>query len=87
MNQEILVINLFVSRLKTGPVFFFIKADSKKNTLAFDIKKNCFTIDITAKAEHNAANDAIELFLSKKVGKNIKIIRGKKSIKKYVKLL
>lgn len=58
---------------------------SQKNNNIF-IEKNKCVVHIKSKPENNKANDEIETYISKISGVSAKIIRGKTSKKKIIKL-
>ena len=64
-----------------------IKPNSKSNEfLGFDKKKNTYLVKIKARPENNKANIEIIKFLSKILGKRVKIKSGLKSREKIISL-
>lgn len=66
--------------LLKGPVEIKVIPDSKKNKIDGTI------VYVKAKAENGRANDAVVKFISKEIC-GVKIIRGKTSPKKLIKML
>lgn len=65
-----------------------IKPNSPKNeVVGFDSDKKAYKISIKEKAEENKANKELIRFLSKELGKRIKIKSGLKSREKIIELL
>ena len=65
-----------------------INPDSSKNKIiGFDANKNVYKINIKAKAEDNKANKELIRFLSKILGKKVKIKSGFKSREKIIEAL
>ena len=61
-----------------------VRPNQKNNSLY--IVGNRLILEIKAKPENNKANDELEKYLSKLFEKNAKIIKGKTSNKKTIKL-
>lgn len=70
--------------LEKGSVAIDVTPNSKKNV--FLLGDPCI-VYIKAPAEHNKANEAVETFLSKIAGANVKIVRGKTTRKKIIRLV
>ena len=65
-----------------------IKPNSPKNEIVgFDDNKKAYKINIKEKAEDNKANKGLIKFLSKVIGKKVKIKSGLKSREKIIELL
>lgn len=65
-----------------------IKPDSKKTRIiSYDENKEEFIIEIKAPAEKNKANEELIRFIERISGKKAKIISGKTSKKKIIKLI
>lgn len=60
-----------------------VKTNAKKNKLSgFDTEKNAWRIEITALPEKNKANIEIIKFLTKQLGRKVRIVSGLKSREK-----
>lgn len=66
-----------------GAVEVKIIPNARKNAITYN---GSFHISITAKAENNKANEMLETYLQKILGSPIKIVRGKRSSKKIIRL-
>ena len=65
-----------------------IKPNSPKNgVVGFDGNKKAYKINIKEKAEENKANKELIRFLSKELGKRIKIKSGLKSREKIIEII
>lgn len=74
----------FIDLINKSAIEILAKTSSKKNRIIHTSKG--FIVEIKAKPENNKANLEIERFLTKIVKKPIKIISGKTSKKKLVKI-
>ncbi len=61
-----------------------VKTNQRKREIKQD--KDKIIVSVKSKAENNEANKEIEQFLTKKTGKQAKIIKGKTTNKKTIKL-
>ena len=65
-----------------------IKQNSSKNEIVgYDNDKKAYKINIKEKAEDNKANKGLIKFLSKELGKRVKIKSGLRSREKIIELL
>ena len=65
-----------------------IKANSSKNEiLGFDEERKAYRVAIKEKAEKNKANIEILKFFRKKLGKEVKIIKGIRNKEKVLKVV
>ena len=64
------------------PLEIIVKAGSKENSI--DFKNSVCRVTIKEKAENNKANIELIKFLSKLLGRRIKIVRGLKSKGKII---
>ena len=65
-----------------------IKPNSPKNEITgYDENKKAYKINIKEKAEENKANKELIRFLSKELGKRIKIKSGLKSREKIIEII
>ena len=77
--------NTLTKELKNTPAIqITVKTNAKENKI--EKNKEDYTLYIKAKPENNKANDEIEKYLSKITGKSAKIIKGKTTKKKTIKL-
>lgn len=61
----------------TGKFKIIVKANARENKIVgFDTDKNSLRIEIKARAEKNKANVEIIKFLTKQLGKRMKIVSG-----------
>lgn len=75
----------FVDSLKKSNSFNIIVKTSQRKT-SVEFVNESIIVSVKAKPENNKANDEIERYLSKISGKSAKIIKGKTSVKKVIKL-
>lgn len=71
---------------KTKVVEIIVNANKKKTKISFNEKKNVYEMDVAAPAENNKANEAIIRYLQKLTGRKVKIVKGKTSRRKTVKV-
>lgn len=74
-----------IMQIKEKTFKVLIKPNSQKNEIiGFDANKNAYKINIKEKAEENKANKELIKFLSKTLGKRVKIKSGFKSREKII---
>jgi len=71
--------------IKNNSLEIKIIPNSKKNKII--LKNNKFILEISKEAENNKANQELIRFIKKITGKNIKIIKGKTSKNKIIKIV
>jgi uncharacterized protein (TIGR00251 family) len=65
-----------------------VKSNARKNEiLGFDEQKQAYKVAIKEPAEDNRANEELVRFLSKELGKKVRIISGRTSKVKIVRVL
>ena len=65
-----------------------VKAGMPRNeVLGFDIARQAYRIAVSEKAHNNKANIELIKFLSKLIGKPVRIIRGVKSSEKIIRVI
>ena len=65
-----------------------VRPNAKKNEIKeFDEQKQAYRVSIKAPAEDNKANIELIKFLSKELGKKVKIISGLRSKEKLIKVI
>lgn len=67
--------------------YVIVKTNSSKNTAEWDPHRDVLLVSIKESPENNEANIAIEKYLFKLLKKRVKIVSGKTSKKKLVKIL
>lgn len=73
--------------VKLSSFFIIVNPNAKKTQLTgFDTKKNIYTMDVAEPSDNNKANEAIVKHLSKVSGRTAKILTGKTSKRKMIKL-
>jgi len=74
-------------KIKENMFRVIVKTNCSKNELlGFDKEKNAYRVSIKEKPENNKANIEIIKFLSKKLGKKVRIVNGLKSKLKTIEL-
>jgi len=64
-----------------------VNSNAKKTRITeFDAKKSVYLMDVAEPSENNRANNAIVAYISKISGRHAKILIGKTSKKKLIKL-
>jgi uncharacterized protein YggU (UPF0235/DUF167 family) len=66
--------------------FVFAKTGARKTEIKFDDKKKEYVIDVSANPENNEANEEILKYISKVTGRRAKILSGRTSKKKLIRL-